>query len=131
MSAEINASEAGQMIRASSSSTGISPMKVSIITGIICAIVGVVAFQIGQGTRNDESVRENPFSVFQGAVIVTYKGNHYAVGVVDSLGQARISTVDIMSFLLVNADDKGIRSAAEYIGFTGSQVTVRDTADVP
>jgi len=72
--------------------------------------------------------REAPVEITQPIVrvenllVLSYEGQNYVVGFIDSLtNRAQVLNSEIISFLLSQASDKGIKEAAEYIGFIGPQ----------
>ncbi len=53
--------------------------------------------------------------------VLQYEGVNYIVGIVDSTGTQQLWQVEILGFLVSQANDRGIRRAIKAIGYEGPQ----------
>ncbi len=67
-------------------------------------------------------------------LILQYEDVNYIIGTVDTLtGEVQRNYIEYLSFLIAQAEDKGIKRAAEAIGFVGPQTVTlsQEPPDAP
>jgi len=90
---------------------------VAVLVGLIILIFGICA---GVAITSHKDVNNQAsFVQVQDVVVLQYEGINYIVGIIDSTGQQRVLPTEMLSFLILHAKDRGIRKAAEAIGFVG------------
>lgn len=103
--------------------------------GFILVATAVLAFG-GGFLGGSGSVKDAPeartaqiLTTADGGLVIAYQDSlHYLIGTVDSSGARQANEFLILSFIVAQADDPGIRRAAEAIGFTGPRITLREAA---
>lgn len=86
-------------------------MLALLLIGILIGVVSTSYFKVELETAVLIQVQD--------AVVLQYEGVNYVVGTVNEEGQQQVSNLEMLSFLISHANDRGIRRAAEAIGFTG------------